>query len=112
MLEQTNIATKVSENLRCEVLQFEIGSFRCFRPLMPFDGSFPHKQSMVGAINEAATLLCLPTKRDGVNEFAGHTLRVTGPQYLARGGLDLGTIRFLARWSSNVFSQSAWEAYF
>ena len=37
--------------------------------------------------------------------FGGHSLRVSGAQWLARSGVPLALIQLMARWSSNVISR-------
>ena len=64
------------------------------------------KQGVVRLIEYSARLLGLDTHSpQGTRLFGGHSLRVSGAQWLARSGVPLALIQLMARWSSNVISR-------
>eukprot|EP00971_Amphidinium_carterae_P341779 6480776-Amphidinium_carterae.1 len=73
-------------------------------PLWPtVDGVAVTKDKVVDTIEHAAGLLGLSAWRsDGLPRFTGHTMRVTGAQFLASHGLDPSLVALFGRWSSGT----------
>eukprot|EP00971_Amphidinium_carterae_P246526 4896473-Amphidinium_carterae.1 len=98
LLEQHELACALARRLHGE--DFLPSSF----PLFPAaDGTEVTKAAVVLAVEKVADTLGLPLyTAGGRRRFGGHSMRVTGAQFLAQRGLDLSTIKLLARWSSQV----------
>lgn len=83
------------------------------RPLFPNSaGETCSKDSVVKAVEH----LALELKQDLVDElgyrrFGGHSLRVSGAQWLARVGVPVPLIRSLARWESDTVMRYIREAH-
>ena len=75
------------------------------------DGRVVDKKRVVEALVHVASKLGIDTHdRDGACLFGGHSLRVTGAQWLASMGVPLLTIQLLARWASDVILHYVAEA--
>ena len=76
-------------------------------PLFPDpDGNTARKNDVVRLIEQAATRLGLATHSpQGSRLFGGHSLSVSGAQWLARSGVPLPLIQLMARWSSDVIAR-------
>ena len=80
---------------------------RAARPGVPFfptgSGAVVDKTAVVATIEAIGVQLGLDVSLpDGGKAFGGHSLRVTGAQWLAGLGVPIPTIQLLARWSSDV----------
>ena len=74
-------------------------------------GVAPSKEAMVESFEAVARALGLPTRRaDGLLLYSGHTLRLSGAQFLARNGVDLWRIQLLGRWGCDRVLQYVQEA--
>ena len=75
-------------------------------PLFPVrTGSTVEKAMVVKLIEAAASQLGLPlTSEDGRNIYGGHSLRVSGAQWLAQMAIPLPLIQLMARWASDVIA--------
>ena len=73
-------------------------------PLFPAaDGKVVEKKDVVATIEQVAVRLGMVIENpDGSRMFGGHSLRVSGAQWLAGIGIPVSTIQLLARWSSDV----------
>ena len=73
-------------------------------PLFPTEfGGTVTKEAMVSTIEAVAARVGLPIKdAGGYRLWGGHSLRVTGPQWLASQGISVANIQLLARWNSDI----------
>ena len=61
------------------------------------------KHDVIDAIHVVAKATGQPVKqRDGRSAFGGHVFRISGARHLYRCGVDVATLKLLARWESNV----------
>ena len=76
-------------------------------PLFPdVTGKTVDKAKVVGLIEQLAKLMGLPiTSEGGYRLYGGHSLRVSGAQWMARTGVSLPLIQLMARWSSNAIAR-------
>ena len=81
-------------------------------PLFPsFSGDFPEKDSVVKSIEHLAALLGVSVLDDnGRSGFGGHSMRVSGAQYLSSIGLGESLIALLARWMSPTIKRYVGES--
>ena len=81
-------------------------------PLFPTaEGTGVTKEAVVQTLEVLASRTGQPLKDElGRRSIGGHTLRVTGAQYLAGWGLELYKLAILARWSSPVILRYVAEA--
>jgi hypothetical protein len=81
-------------------------------PLFPtVRGTAVAKVDMVKCIERAAVLCGEPLVDSlGSRRYGGHSLRVTGAQYLASVGVPLLTIQLLGRWASDIIARYVAEA--
>jgi hypothetical protein len=74
-------------------------------------GTAVAKVDMVKCIERAAVLCGEPLVDSlGSRRYGGHSLRVTGAQYLASVGVPLLTIQLLGRWASDIIARYVAEA--
>ena len=79
-----------------------------YMPLFPtFDGQTMSKYQVIQAIRNVLEQCGLSlTRTDGTAPpkqlYGGHSLRVSGAQYLAAAGVPVAIIQMLGRWSSNA----------
>ena len=81
-------------------------------PLFPdIEGNTSEKEGVVRLIEYSASRLGLDTRSSlGTRVFGGHSLRVSGAQWLARSGVPLALIQLMARWSSMLIALYVAEA--
>lgn len=82
-------------------------------PLFPDEaGDTVTKAAMVGTIEQIAVRLGLPLLDVlGQKRFGGHSLRVSGAQWLGNLGFDVEKIRTFGRWSSDTVVRYLGEAH-
>eukprot|EP00973_Karenia_brevis_P020371 2797216-Karenia_brevis.AAC.1 len=73
-------------------------------PLFPSSSGEPcTKDTVFKTIEQTAVTLGLPMwTSDGLRQWTGHSLRVTGAQNMAKAGLDTWIIQLLGRWGSQA----------
>ena len=81
-------------------------------PLFPdAEGNVVEKTKVVEAFERVGGRLGLElADGNGNRVFGGHSLRVTGAQWLASQGLPLAVIQLIARWDSDVIARYVGEA--
>ena len=110
----------VSRNAHCafhaleeQLTSLEV-SFGCRGgvPLFPtIHGTTVSKESVVATFEAAAAKCGIPLMDAyGHRLFGGHSLRVSGAQWMATRGLLFISIQLMARWSSDVISRYVGEA--
>jgi hypothetical protein len=82
-------------------------------PLFPdHDGATVMKQAVVESIEQVATRLGEPLQDAlGARRFGGHSLRVSGAQWLARLGFEVEHIKTFGRWTSDTVLRYLAEAH-
>ncbi|CAK0866697.1 unnamed protein product [Prorocentrum cordatum] len=81
-------------------------------PLFPTEtGGTATKEAVVKTFEAIASKLGLPiVDQGGYRLWGGHSLRVTGAQWLASQGVSIAVIQLLARWNSDVVFRYVSEA--
>ena len=79
----------------------------CLPSNLPFfptrAGDACEKHDVIDAIHALAKATGQPVKqKDGRSAFGGHVFRISGARHLYRCGVDVATLKLLARWESNV----------
>jgi len=75
------------------------------------EGNVADKSTVVAHIEAVALKLGMDIEgASGERLFGGHSLRVTGAQWMASLGIPLATIQLVARWSSEVVARDVGEA--
>ena len=69
-------------------------------------GKAVDKAKVFTLIEHVVTLMGLPIMSDGGKTlYGGHSLRVSGAQWMAKSGVPLPLIQLMARWSSNAIAR-------
>ena len=92
-------------------LKEQFGEGYLDRPFFPdMRGQVCSKEAVAATLSEAAVKLSVPVETAS-GKITGHTMRVTGAQGLAAGGLDLWAIQLLGRWGSMAVKTYVREAH-